>query len=403
MFNVTVLKLRDIVKFLIGILLIFLIVFFIGKNIKKENNVNKDNKVGNNIIAKIENGISAITENSMLQALDQTIPAMSNINEEYKKVAKEDDGENKNILQEMLETQISSIKTVENLEETKQQEKTGEDKSENNSEDEIESNKENTENKVAEAGVKTEVITNNPIKDSSNTQYGNVKIKNETDYNLTEEMLNPDDITIENKNIILFHTHSCESYTSSEKYPYTPTGNYRTTDLNYTVTRVGTELETYLKGYNYNVIHNTDYHDYPAYNGSYTRSLKTVENILQTTPSDIIIDIHRDAIGSRSDYAPTVKIGDEEAAQLMFVIGTNDGGLWHPNWNQNLKFAIKIQQKAEEMYPGLFKTMMLTKSRYNQHTGKYASIIEVGATGNTLDQCLLSMKYLAEVMHEVIQ
>ena len=392
MFNVTVLKLRDIVKFLIGILLIFLIVFFIGKNVKKEN---KDN----NIIEKIEKGISAITENSMLQALDQTIPAMSNINEEYKKVAKEDDGENKNILQEMLETQISSIKTVENLGETKQEEKTGE----NNNNNEQNNTNENTTGQVAEAGVTTEVITNNPIKDSSNTQYGNVKIKNETDYNLTEEMLNPDDITIENKNIILFHTHSCESYTSSEKYPYTPTGNYRTTDLNYTVTRVGTELETYLKGYNYNVVHNTDYHDYPSYNGSYTRSLKTVENILQTTPSDIIIDVHRDAIGSRSDYAPTVKIGDEEAAQLMFVIGTDDGGLWHPNWNQNLKFAIKIQQKAEEMYPGLFKTMMLTKSRYNQHTGKYASIIEVGATGNTLDQCLVSMKYLAAVMHEVIQ
>lgn len=392
MFNVTVLKLRDIVKFLIGILLIFLIVFFVGKNVKKEN---KDN----NIIEKIEKGISSITENSMLQALDQTIPAMSNINEEYKKVAKEDDGENKNILQEMLETQISSIKTVENLGETKQEEKTGE----NNNNNEQNNTNENTTGQVAEAGVTTEVITNNPIKDSSNTQYGNVKIKNETDYNLTEEMLNPDDITIENKNIILFHTHSCESYTSSEKYPYTPTGNYRTTDLNYTVTRVGTELETYLKGYNYNVVHNTDYHDYPSYNGSYTRSLKTVENILQTTPSDIIIDVHRDAIGSRSDYAPTVKIGDEEAAQLMFVIGTDDGGLWHPNWNQNLKFAIKIQQKAEEMYPGLFKTMMLTKSRYNQHTGKYASIIEVGATGNTLDQCLVSMKYLAAVMHEVIQ
>ena len=210
-------------------------------------------------------------------------------------------------------------------------------------------------------------------------------------------------ITIENKNIVLFHTHSCESYTSSEKYPYTPTGNFRTTDLNFTVTRVGTELETYLKGYNYNVVHNTNYHDYPAYNGSYTRSLKTVENILQTTPSDIIIDVHRDAIGSRSDYAPTVKIGDEEAAQLMFVVGTDAGGLWHPNWRENLKFAVEVQQKAEEMYPGLFKTMMLTKSRYNQHTGKYASIIEVGATGNTLEQCLTSMKYLAVVMHEVIK
>ena len=256
---------------------------------------------------------------------------------------------------------------------------------------------------VQEAGVKTEVITNNPIKETYNTEYGKVKIKNETDYTLTQEMLTPD-ITIENKNIILFHTHSCESYTSSDAYPYTPTGNFRTTDLNFTVTRVGTELENNLKQYGYNVVHSTDYHDYPAYNGSYTRSLKTVENLLQTTQSDIIIDVHRDAIGSRSDYAPTVKIGDNEvAAQIMFVVGTNAGGLWHPNWNQNLKFAIKVQEKAEEMYPGLFKPIMLTKSRYNQHTGKFASIIEVGATGNTLEQCLTSMKYLAKVMNEVIQ
>mgnify|MGYP002965627187 CR=1 FL=1 len=37
--------------------------------------------------------------------------------------------------------------------------------------------------------------------------------------------------------------------------------------------------------------------------------------------SSIIIDVHRDAVGSRSDYAPTVKIGDtDEAAQIMFVI-----------------------------------------------------------------------------------
>ena len=163
-------------------------------------------------------------------------------------------------------------------------------------------------------------------------------------------MLKPD-ITIDNKNILIFHTHSCESYTASDKYPYTQTGNFRTTDLNYTVTGVGTELQKYLNKYNINVTHDTSYHDYPAYNGSYTRSLQTVENILQTTSSDIIIDLHRDAIGSRADYAPTVRIGEDYAAQIMFVIGTNDGGLWHPNWNQNLKFAIKIQEKANEMYP----------------------------------------------------
>ena len=166
----------------------------------------------------------------------------------------------------------------------------------------------------------TQVITNNPIKESYNTEYGKVKIKNETDYTLTEDMLKPD-ITIENKNVVLFHTHSCESYTSSDSYPYTPTGTFRTTDLNYTVTRVGTELENQLRQYHYNVMHNTSYHDYPAYNGSYTRSLATVENILKTTSSDIVMDVHRDAVGSRSDYAPIVKIGENDvAAQIMFVI-----------------------------------------------------------------------------------
>ena len=302
----------------------------------------------------------------------------------------------------MLKTQMSSIKVMESEEETNSNSNTN--TNENNvAAQNTESTEKNTEENttsVAKTDVKTQVITKNPIADKSNSQYGNVKIKNETDYVLTEDMLKPD-ITIENKNIVIFHTHSCESYTPSEKYQYNETGNYRTTDLNYTVVRVGTELEEQLKQYNYNVIHSKDYHDYPSYNGSYTRSLKTVENILKDNPSDIIIDLHRDAVGARSDYAPTVKIGDEEAAQIMFVIGTNAGGLWHPNWNQNLKFAVKVQEKAEEMYPGLFKPIMLTKSRYNQHTGKYANIIEVGATGNTLDQCLNSMKYLAKVMDEI--
>ena len=396
MFNVTVLKLKDILKYLGIVILIGITIVLINKKIGTNiNTVNKDQEKENNIISKIESKIKIFSENNMLQALDTTMPVISNINKEYKKDEKENNNNNKNILKQMLETQISSIKGIGDIEKNKSAIESKETQNEDNQE-------QTNNGEIAEAGTKTEIITKNPISDGSNTQIGNVKIKNQTEYQITEELLTQD-IQMENKNIILFHTHSCESYTASEKYPYTPTGNFRTTDLNFTVTRVGTELETYLKKYNYNVVHNTDYHDYPAYNGSYTRSLKTVENILKTTPSDIIIDIHRDAIGSRSDYAPTVKIGNEEAAQLMFVIGTDNGGLWHPNWKENLKFALKIQQKAEEMYPGLFKTMMLTKSRYNQHTGKYASIIEVGATGNTLDQCLVSMKYLAEVMHEVIK
>ena len=385
MFNVTVLKIGDIIKYLVGISIIVMLMVFTARYFSstKENKNTKNFKI--------------LQANSLTKCIEQEIPAMASVNSENDTQEKNETSQN-NYLEQFLQTEISSIKGIQEAEEKVEVE----DKNKNQNETTQNTETRNDVQLAQSTNAQTEIVTPNPISENYNVQYGNVKIKNQTTYNLTEDILKPD-IKIDNKNIVIFHTHSCESYTSSEKYPYTQTGNFRTTDLKYTVTQVGSELENYLKKYNLNVVHDTSYHDYPSYTGSYTRSLKTVENILQTTPSDIIIDLHRDAIGSRADYAPTVKIGDDYAAQIMFVIGTNEGGLYHPNWNQNLKFAVKVQQKAEEMYPGLFKPMMVTKSRYNQHTGKYANIMEVGATGNTLEQCLTSMKYLSAVLNEVMK
>lgn len=184
-------------------------------------------------------------------------------------------------------------------------------------------------------------------------------------------------------------------------YEYEATGNYRTTDLNYSVARVGTELTNYLREKGFSVTHNTTYHDYPAYSGSYARSLNTLEGLLEGENTQLVFDLHRDAVGSSNEYAPTIKINDNYVAQIMFVIGTNGGGLEHPNWVQNLKMAVKIQEKANEMYPGLFRPIIIRNSRYNQHLTNGSSIIEVGATGNTMEQCILSMQCLSNVLAEV--
>ena len=319
MFNVTVLKLRDIIKFLIEAALAIIIIFLFSKFFQK----------------------------NLSHGMEQTLHVMSSVEEKNQTTEKND------YLESFLKTELTSAKYLNENEIIENDENDENDENETN-----ENNESNDEPKTTSVSqteipseLKTEIVTKNPIKLTYNVEYENVKIKNETSYDLNNDILNPN-IEIENKNIVLFHTHTCESYTSSEKYPYTPTGTFRTTDQNFSVVRVGNELENYLKQFGFNVNHDKTYHDYPAYNGSYTRSLQTVSNILDNTPSDIVFDIHRDAIGSRSDYAPTVKIGEEDyAAQIMFVIGTNEGGLWHPNWNQNLKFAVKVQQKAEEMYP----------------------------------------------------
>ena len=383
MFNVAVIRLKDIIRFfLLGFLTIIIVLLF-------RNYFNKKNLEKLNIGKKVSSNVSQYVR----KAIDTELPDIDLENNKSKE-------EKNKLLNAIIGLELSAVnateKIVENIEvnnEVGQNVKNEKDESK-------EENKQEKEVEFAKGKEETKVTTKNPIADAYTKRYKGVKIKNETGYDLSDEDLNYDKLKIDKSNIIIFHTHTCESYTSSKKYSYTPTGNYRTTDLKYSVARVGDELTNYLKKYNFNVTHNKTYHDYPSYNGSYSRSLSTVSGILKKTKADIIIDLHRDAIGSYSGYAPTVKIGDDECAQIMFVIGTDGGKLKHPNWKSNLQFAIKIQELANKEYPGLFKPIILRNSRYNQHLGKAACIIEVGSTGNKLEQCVNSMKYLSKILND---
>lgn len=269
--------------------------------------------------------------------------------------------------------------------------------------EEEQSNNESNEIAISEVAENqsTEVIKSS-YKESYNFETQGVKIKNESKYDLNALNLSSSNCKVNNKNVIIFHTHTCESYTQTEINKYDASGNYRTTDLSHSVARVGDVLESYLKSFNFNVIHDKTYHDYPAYNGSYGRSLKTVSALKEKNKNtEIIIDLHRDAMSDET-YAPKVKIGDEYAAQIMFVIGTDGSGLEHNNWRKNLEFAIKVQKIGNEMYPGLFKPIIVRNARYNQHLSSAATIIEFGATGNTLEECEISAKYLAKVLEKAV-
>ena len=112
MFNVTILKMRDIIKYIIGLLTTIIVVIVVSKFFSKENKGNNENKIVN----EVKNGISMLSEQSFLGCFEQAVPTMANLNEEYSKVAKEDDHSREDILQGVLETQISSIKGIEKIE-----------------------------------------------------------------------------------------------------------------------------------------------------------------------------------------------------------------------------------------------------------------------------------------------
>lgn len=267
MINVTVINIKSIMKYLIGILILIVgiscIRFFV-------------NTQKNNISIKLSNI-------NLTKCLDTTLPDIKG-NSNAKRFESQVNSRGSKLKRMLgVELPIMNNLIIDGEE------------NENIKPKENESIEEKIE--TAKTDVTTQTIEENNITPKYNLSFGSVKVKNESDKEITEETLMPNISLENNKDVIIFHTHTCESYTPSEKFNYEMTGSYRTTDLNYTVSRVGDELEKHLSGYGYNVIHNKTYHDYPAYSGSYGRSLTTVENILKDNSSaQMVIDLHRDAV-----------------------------------------------------------------------------------------------------------
>ena len=150
-------------------------------------------------------------------------------------------------------------------------------------------------------------------------------------------------------------------------------------------------------------MHDKTIYDYPDYNSSYSKAGKAIVQTLEKyKKTKIVLDLHRDAISINTDqYKPIVQIGDKKVAQFLIVIGTNQGGLKHAEWKENLKLALKIKKLADEKYPGWCRNVILRKERFNQHVTNGAMIVEMGATGNTVEEVLETTKYFSELLVEV--
>ena len=209
----------------------------------------------------------------------------------------------------------------------------------------------------------------------------------------------------EGPQVLIVHTHGSEAYTMPPGEEYEASSECRTTDCNYNVVRVGDEIAAALEEAGISVIHDATLHDYPQYSGAYDRSLATINSYLEQYPSiSFVLDIHRDAIsdGEGNMYKVVSNVAGVNAAQMTFVIGTDGGGLEHPNWRENLKLAAAVQQRLLEDYPTLMRPITVRNSRYNQHVTTGSLLVEMGAAGNSLDEALLSGRLLGQALAETI-
>lgn len=220
---------------------------------------------------------------------------------------------------------------------------------------------------------------------------------------IAQMLLNPIDLQIESDTsepeILIIHTHGTESYANDENYDYEATSDRRSTDREVSIDIVAKTLYENLNENGINTIFCDEYHDYPVYNGSYDRSLQTIEAYLEQYQSiKMVIDVHRDAIiGSNDEHIyTTTEVDGVECSQLMMVIGTNGSGLDHPDWQDNLNVSVNLQAFIEYNHEGIMRDINLRESRFNQHATTGSMILEVGTSGNTLTQALNAIEVFSQ-------
>ena len=199
--------------------------------------------------------------------------------------------------------------------------------------------------------------------------------------------------------ILIIHSHATEAYTQDGTDIYTPSdNNTRTQDEQYNMIRVGDEMERVFTEMGLSVIHDRGQYDYPQYNGSYSRSGPAVSNYLAQYPTiRLVLDVHRDALvgGDGTVYKAVTNVDGVKTAQVMLVVGSSAGGGEHPNWQNNLALAAKLQKNLDTLYPTLARPMTLRKSTYNQELSPGSLLVEVGSHGNTLQEALAGARDFA--------
>ncbi|MBP3330558.1 MAG: stage II sporulation protein P [Clostridia bacterium] len=246
--------------------------------------------------------------------------------------------------------------------------------------------------------------------DSATQKEGNVLVKNTTgrDLDISETLKLQPSLKKAEKgeiSVLIFHTHTTESYQTLDRKTYLKNFSARSENENLNMVRVGKEIAEQLENAGIGVIHDTQIYD-RSYSGAYERSGEAVDKYLEKYPTiQVVLDVHRDAIqtSETSKIKPVTNIKGKKAAQIMIITGCEGGSITDfPDWEKNLRFALRLQKTAEDMYPTLMRPLFFCNRKYNMYKSECSVLLEMGSDANTLDEAAYSGRLIGDVLAKII-
>ncbi len=202
--------------------------------------------------------------------------------------------------------------------------------------------------------------------------------------------------------VLIYHTHASEAFVDSRE------GHQEDT-----IVGVGAYLAELLENeYGIPVYHDTTTYD--VIDGvldrskAYENSYNGVSQILKENPSiEVVIDLHRDGVDEETHLV--TEINGKKTAKIMFLNGvsrSNMNGeiayLENPNKLTNLAFSFQMYLTGKEHYGDFVRKIYVRSLRYNLHVMPRATLIEVGAQNNTIQEEKNAMEPLAAILDKVL-
>lgn len=223
------------------------------------------------------------------------------------------------------------------------------------------------------------------------------------------EQLNADDLlgrdmkidtSTEGPKVLIFHTHSQETFVDSDGTPAT------------SIVGIGEYLKEQLEAKGIPTMHHDGVYD--LVNGKLDRSSAyelceaEVRKILEANPSiEVAIDLHRDGVNENTHLV--TEINGKPTAKIMYFNGlsrTKANGdiayLKNPYIQDNLAFSLQMQIASETYYPGFTRHIYLKGYRYNLHLKPKSLLVEAGAQTNTVQEMKNAMEVLADTLYHVL-
>lgn len=257
-----------------------------------------------------------------------------------------------------------------------------------------------------------------PIAESDLSCGGNIHaLSNETDYTPdTQTLLDAalpfaslsawrEKYSDDDPYILILHTHATESYAPEGSISYAADDSFRSDDPEKNMIAVGCVMQECFASAGIPTLHCTEMFDAESYRNAYSLAASAIRSQLEKHPSiQIVLDVHRDSIlrADRTNIRPLTVLEGQETAQIMMVVGTDFKGANHPDWQNNLNFALKIQNALTQKEPTLCRAVNLRGAGFNEQYTSGSLLLEIGSCGNTLQQAKQAAITVAQAIVQIV-